>query len=217
MAEKATVIVTPQASVFGCVNILKPDTKYNAAGDYKIKVKIPKGTKGLQAQLEAIEDARDKAKAEFLKNPKNKGKRVKEGDLPFYDDGDGNIVMSFKSVASWVDSKTGETRNRKIPVFGGAGRIDPEKVPQFGEGSTVRVAYTLSGYCNAAVGAGVSLRIDSLKLLEVKQFSGGGAQDHFGDDEGGYVPSTEDDGPANPYGDDEEGSVERAPDESDEF
>lgn len=205
MADKPTVIVTPQATVFGWVNILKADTKYNAAGDYKIKVRIPKDTKGLAAQLEKIEEAREKAKAAWLKEPKNKGKRLKEADLPFYEDDEGNIVMSFKSVASWTDAKSGETRYRQIPVFGGAGRIDPKQVPQFGEGSIVRVAYTISAFANAAVGAGASLRIDSVKLIEVKQFSGGGAANHFGDDEDGYVPESGGDD-SDPYGNDDSGS-----------
>lgn len=217
MAEKATVIVTPLATVFGWVNILKPDTKYNAAGDFKIKVRIPKDTKGLAAQLEQIEAAREKAKAAWLKETKNKGKRIKEADLPFYEDDEGNIVMSFKSVASWTDQKTGETRYRQIPVFGGAGRIDPKAVPQFGEGSVVRVAYTISAFANAAVGAGASLRIDSVKLIEVKQFSSGGAADHFGDDEEGYVPDSNggDEGPA--WGDDGDAGGSEPAGENDEF
>lgn len=203
MAEKATVIVTPQATVFGWVNILKPDTKFNAAGDFKIKVTIPKDTRGLAAQLEKIEDERNKAKQAFLKDPKNKGKRPpQDASLPFYENADGDIVMSFKSVASWTDKKTGETRNRVIPVWGGAGRLKPDEVPQFGEGSTVRVAYTISPFCNAAVGAGVSLRLDSVKLIEVKTFSGGGGANHFGDEDEGYVPEARNDND-DPYGSDD--------------
>lgn len=217
MADKPTVTVTPQATVFGWVNILKPDTKYNAAGDFKIKVRIPKDTKGLAAQLEKIEEAREKAKAAWLKEPKNKGKRIKEADLPFYEDDEGNIVMSFKSVASWTDAKSGETRYRQIPVFGGAGRIDPKQVPQFGEGSIVRVAYTISAFANAAVGAGASLRIDSVKLIEVKQFSGGGAANHFGDDEEGYVPDSNAGGDEGPAWGDDEGQGSEPAGENDEF
>lgn len=194
-ADKPTVLTTARATVFGWVNILKADFKFNDAGDYKIKVKLPKNTKGLSDQLEAIEEAASKAKAEFLKNPKNKGKRVKDADLPFYEDqDDGTIVMSFKSKASWTDTKTGERRERTIPVFGGAGRLKPGEIPQFGEGSVVRVAFTIGGFCNVAVGAGASLRIDSIKLIEVKQFSGGGAANHFGDDEDGYTPEDSDGG-----------------------
>lgn len=191
MSDKPTVITTPKGSVFGFVNILKPDTKFNPEGDYKIKLSIPKTAKGLEAQLEAIESARDAAKAEFQKDPKNKGKRLKEADLPFYEDDNGNIIISFKSKATWVDRKTNETKQRVIPIFGGAGRLKPNEIPQFGQGSEVKVAYTINGFCNAALGAGASLRIDSLKLIKPVAFTGG-AQNHFADDEDeGYVPDSE--------------------------
>lgn len=202
MADKPTVIVTPPAFVTGWVSILKADTKYNDAGEYKIRVKIPKDTKGLSAQLEAIETAAAQEKAKWLKDPKNKGKRIKDADMPFYEDDEGNVIMSFKSVATWKD-KNGETRTRTIPIFGGAGRIDPKQVPQFGEGTKLRVAYTVSSWVTAAVGAGATLRIDSLKLLDVKLFEAS-AKDPFGDDDEGYVPDSSGDEDGPPWGDDED-------------
>lgn len=209
MAEKANVLVTPKAIVTGWVSILKPDTKYNADGDYKIKVRIPRDAKGLDKLLETIEKARADAKAEFVKQPKNKGKRVKEADLPFYEDEDtGEVVMSFKSKASYIDKKTEQRKTRVIPIFGGAGRLKPEEVPNFGEGSEVRIAFQASGFCNAALGAGVSLRLESIKLIKPVEFTGGGANP-FGDDDDdeGYVP---DRGGADedPYGDDNDGGGE---------
>lgn len=218
MAEKANVLVTPKAIVTGWVSILKPDTKYNADGDYKIKVRIPRDAKGLDKLLETIEKARADAKAEFVKQPKNKGKRVKEADLPFYEDEDtGEVVMSFKSKASYIDKKTEQRKTRVIPIFGGAGRLKPEEVPNFGEGSEVRIAFQASGFCNAALGAGVSLRLESIKLIKPVEFTGGGANP-FGDDdddEEGYVP---DRGGADedPYGDDNDAGDE-APDEDEDF
>lgn len=216
MAEKANVLVTPKATVTGWVSILKPDTKFNADGDYKIKVRIPRDAKGLDKLLEIIEKARDDAKAEFVKQPKNKGKRVKEADLPFYEDEDtGEVVMSFKSKASYIDKKTEQRKTRTIPIFGGAGRLKPDEVPNFGEGSVVRVAFLASGFCNAALGAGVSLRLDSIKLLKAVEFSGGGANPFGDDDEDGYTPDRSDDD-ADPYGDDND-SDGSAPDEDEDF
>lgn len=212
MADKPNVYVTPKATVTGWVSILKPDTKYNADGDYKIKVRIDRDAPKLGDLLEKIEQAREDAKAEFVKQPKNKGKRVKEADLPFYEDEDtGEVVLSFKSKASYLDKKTQERKTRVIPIFGGAGRLKPNEVPNFGEGSVVRVAFQISGFCNAALGAGVSLRLESIKLIKAVEFSGGGANP-FGDDEDdeeGYVPTRSDDD-ADPYGDDNdsEGDVD---------
>lgn len=217
MAEKANVLVTPKAIVTGWVSILKPDTKYNADGDYKIKVRIPRDAKGLDKLLETIEQARDNAKAEFVKQPKNKGKRVKEADLPFYEDEDtGEVVMSFKSKASYIDKKTEQRKTRVIPIFGGAGRLKPDEVPNFGEGSEVRIAFQASGFCNAALGAGVSLRLESIKLIKPVEFTGGGANP-FGDDDDdeGYVPDRSDDD-GDPYGDDSD-SEGGEPDEDEDF
>lgn len=217
MADKPNTLVTPRATVTGWVSILKPDTKYNADGDFKIKVRIPRDAKGLDALLETIEAARDGAKAEFQKNPKNKGKRVKEADLPFYEDEDtGEVVMSFKSKASYIDKKTEQRRERVIPIFGGAGRLKPNEVPNFGEGSEVRVAFQASGFCNAAVGAGVSLRLESIKLLKAVEFSGAG-KDPFGDDdEDGYTPDRSNDD-SDPYGDDNDAGGDASPEEDEDF
>lgn len=201
MSDKPNVLVTPKATVFGWVSIVKPDTKYNPEGDYKIRVRIPSDAKGLSEQLELIEKARADAKAAFAKEPKNKGKRIKEADLPFYEDDDGFVVMSFKSKASYIDKKTQERKNRVVPIFGGAGRLKPNEIPNFGEGSIVRVAFSPSGFCNAALGAGVSLRLESLKLIKPVEFTGGAGSNPFGDDDEAYVPDSSDDGD-NIYGDD---------------
>lgn len=202
--SKPNRLITPLATVIGFVNILKPDTKFNPEGDYKIKVGIPMDQAG--ELIEAIQGAAAEARAEFLKNPKNKPAimkaggpaKYKEAGLPYYEDTElGLVVFSFKSKATYLDKTTGETKQRVIPIFGGKGRIDPKKVPQFGSGSTVKVAYQVSGFANAALGSGASLRIDSVKLFEVKAFGGGGS---FGDDEeGGYAPD-ESQGDGGDYG-----------------
>ena len=218
MADKPNVYVTPKATVTGWVSILNPDTKFNADGDYKIKVRIDRDAPKLGDLLEKIEQARADAKAEFVKQPKNKGKRVKEADLPFYEDEDtGEVVLSFKSKASYLDKKTQERKTRVIPIFGGAGRLKPNEVPNFGEGSEVRVAFQISGFCNAALGAGVSLRLESIKLIKAVEFSGGGANP-FGDDEDeeGYVPDRGGDD-SDPYGDDNDAGGDDQPADDEEF
>lgn len=213
MAEKANTLVTPKATVVGWVSILRPDTKFNPEGDFKIKVRIPSDTNGLTPLLDAIEKARDDAKAAFAKDPKNKGKRIKEADLPFYEDDEGFVVMSFKSKASYLDKKTGQRKNRVVPIYGASGRLDPATVPNFGEGSEVRIAFQTSGFCNAALGAGASLRLESVKLLKPVEFSGSGANP-FGDDEEGYEPDESAGGSGDPYGDSDVAAG--GPDDTDE-
>lgn len=184
-ATKPTIERTPKGHITGFVNILKADTKYDAAGVYKFKVKFSKSSK-IEELCERMESEATKAFDAWKKDPKNKGKKpIKMGDLPFYEDDDGNIVISFKSKASYTN-KDGETVHRTIPIFGAdAKRIDPENIKPFGEGSEVRVGFILNSFANAAAGASVTLRIDSIQLLKAKEFSGGsgGWDAEEGDDE----------------------------------
>lgn len=173
MAEKATIQRTPKGLITGFVNILKADTKFDAAGVYKFKVKFAK-SREIEKLCKQMEDEAQKAFDAWKKDPKNKGKKpIKMGDLPFFEDDEGNIVISFKSKASYVN-KEGETIHRVIPIFGAdAKRIDPEDIKPFGEGSEVRVGFILNAFANAAAGASVTLRIDSIQLLKAKAFAGG--------------------------------------------
>lgn len=173
MAEKATIQRTPKGLITGFVNILKADTKFDAAGVYKFKVKFAK-SREIEKLCKQMEDEAQKAFDAWKKDPKNKGKKpIKMGDLPFFEDDEGNIVISFKSKASYVN-KEGETIHRVIPIFGAdAKRIDPEDIKPFGEGSEVRVGFILNAFANAAAGASVTLRIDSIQLIKAKGFSGG--------------------------------------------
>ena len=188
---KATVQRTPKGFITGFVNILKADTKFDAAGVYKFKAKFAK-SREIEKLCQQMEEEAQKAFDAWKKDPKNKGKKpIKMGDLPFFEDDEGNIVISFKSKASYVN-KEGDTIHRVIPIFGAdAKRIDPEKLKPFGEGSEVRVGFVLNAFANAAAGASVTLRIDSIQLLKAKEFSGGsggweaeeGSEAPEGDDE----------------------------------
>lgn len=200
--------VTPKGTLVGFVNILKADFKYDEAGKFKFKLAIPKG-KACEALCQEIEEARDEAAEKFKKDPKNKGKRLKTADLPFYEDEDtGDIVFSFSSKASYVDQKTQQVKQRVLPIFGAKGRIKPEECPNFGAGSEIKVAYQLNAFANAAIGAGVSLRIDSVLLIKPVEFSGGGSNP-FGDEEG-YEPEASS---GSPFGEDLGDEV----DDSEEF
>lgn len=207
MAElKATVQRTPKGLITGFVNILKADTKFDAAGVYKFKAKFEK-TSAIEKICKQMETEQQKAFDAWKKDPKNKGKKpIKMGDLPFFEDEDGNIVISFKSKASYVN-KDGDTVHRVIPIFGAdAKRIDPEEIKPFGEGSEVKVAFIMNSFANAAAGASVTLRIDSIQLIKAKGFSGGSggwdAEDApdedqedtpWTDDEGGSSGDAQDD------------------------
>ncbi|MEI2606484.1 hypothetical protein V8O11_22200 [Erwinia aphidicola] len=212
-ATKPTTLVTPLATVFGFVNITKPDTKYKPEGEFKIRVKVPKEAaqdlyENLAAMAEKkLEDTIKRAKTDAKFKASLKGKAPKAADLPFYEDDEGNYIFTFKSKASFVSKKPGsegETINRTIPVWQGNKRLRPEDIPKFGEGSTVKVSFVAADFFTAAVGAGITLRLEAVKLIKAVEYVGGGSNP-FGDDEDGgdYQESSSE----NAFGD-EDGSAD---------
>ncbi|UCR90926.1 putative ssDNA binding protein [Ralstonia phage RpY2] len=209
-ADKPTTLVTPLATVFGFVNVTKPDTKYKPEGEYKIRVKVPKEAaqdlyEKLAAQAERkLEETIARAKKDAKFKASLKGKAPKAADLPFYEDEeDGTYVFTFKSKASFVSKKPGsegETINRTVPIWQGNKRLKPEEVPKFGEGSQVRVSFVAADFFTAAVGAGITLRLEAVKLIKAVEYTGGGSNPFGDEDEGDYQEST-----GNEFGDDEGG------------
>ena len=199
-ADKPTTRVTPLAKVFGFVNVTKPDTKYKPEGEYKIRVKVPKeAAQGLYEDLAALAEAEfEKVQQRVKKDPKFKaslkGKAPKQADLPFYeDDEDGTYVFTFKSKASFVSKKPGsegETINRTVPIWQGNKRLKADEVPKFGEGSLVKVSFVAAGFFTAAVGAGITLRLEAVKLVKAVEYTGGGSNPFGDEDEGDYQEST---------------------------
>ncbi|BAJ51813.1 Gp2.5-like ssDNA binding protein and ssDNA annealing protein [Ralstonia phage RSB2] len=211
-ATKPTTLVTPLATVFGFVNITKPDTKYKPEGEFKIRVKVPK--EAAQDLYESLAQQAEAKLAEVVKRAKTdakfkatlKGKAPKAADLPFYEDDEGNYVFTFKSKASFISKKPGsegETINRTIPVWQGNKRLRPEDIPKFGEGSTVKVSFVAADFFTAAVGAGITLRLEAVKLIKAVEYTGGGSNP-FGDEDG-ESDYQESEAPGNAFGDDDDG------------
>lgn len=195
--EKPTVHSTPKCKADGYVNLTKPDTKYKPEGEFKIKVLIPASAPGAVEMYEMIAEAaaaevakqekRLKTDAEFRKKCKG---AIKVADLPFYHDTEEDVfAYTFKTKASYVSKKQetlGDVITRVVPIFDIKNKRYPaDKVPKFGAGSDVRIAYTVSPFFTTAVGAGVSLRLESVKLIKAQEFTGGGGSSPFGDDDEG--------------------------------
>lgn len=191
---KATTYNTPKATAFGFVNLVKPDTKYKAEGEFKIRVKVPCDAPGAIDQFEMLAQLATKAYDDVVKkaakDPKFKatlkGKAPKVADMPFYkDDDDNTFVYTFKTKASYVSKKPGtegQTITRTVPIFGPNGRYAPDDIPSFGAGSTVRISFSAADFFTAAVGAGITLRLEAVKLIKAVAFSGAD-KDPFGDDD----------------------------------
>lgn len=171
----------------------------NPRGVYKVDLTLSNKDPRCQAMVDEIvkthEEAYAAAVEEFEANPPQvqRGKKPLkpyEGDMPFFDNGDGTTTFKFKCYASFQDKKTKKTKHINLVVVDSKGKKIQE-VPIIGGGSKLKVKYSLVPYkWNTAVGASVKLQLESVMLVELATFGGGG-EDEWADEveDGGYTAS----------------------------
>lgn len=187
----------------------QPDTKFDAAGVYKTKLSMPiADAESLMAQLE---DLHKQALADAKKA--NSGKRIKEAELPFLvNEEDGTVAFSLKLKAK-VTPKNGKPFEQVVALFDAKGAPLSRSV-KIGGGSTIKCAFEAVPFFAAQVGAGITLRLLAVQVLDLKTF-GGASADAFGfgvEDgfDGSSVSATDDeqdtaDAPAEDASDDADG------------
>lgn len=180
--------------------IAKPDfgqgSFKNERGVYKVQLTIPNAK--CQGMIDAIVKCHEENYAarveEYEANPPavQRGKKPLqpyEGDMPFFDNGDGTTTFSFKCYGSFTDKKTGENKPINLVVVDSKGKKIKD-VPIIGGGSKLKVKFSLVPYgWSKVAGASVKLQLESVMLVELATF--GGAEDDWGDEtvEGGYEAS----------------------------
>jgi len=186
--RKKLPMFTAPRGVFVYPWINKPDTKFNADGEYRLKLRLSEDDAGdIIKQLDAAHAAAVvQAKAE-LKAAGKPTKNIKIADKPYSAELDketeeptGNILISFKQKAKGKNKKTGEEFTRTVPIWDASGKNKVTK-NVFG-GSEGKVAYQIVPYYTAQVGAGISLRLCQVQVL--KLVAGNGEQSAFGAEEG---------------------------------
>ncbi|WP_442108449.1 hypothetical protein [Pseudomonas sp. NUPR-001] len=194
MAENNSVEAISPAGELIWPCLLKPDTKFDDAGVYKTKLKAkasdPQAAKFLELLEKVQQEEHDRQVQEAESKKKGSGKKVKLADLPVEEtdeNGEDYLVFNFKSKASYTDRKTGQTVERKIALFDGKGKALTHDL-KIGTGTVARISVFVSPFYTALLGAGVTLRIRAVKILKLKEFTGGGNADAFGfgDDEGEF-------------------------------
>jgi hypothetical protein len=182
--QKAPKFVSPKGvAIFPWLD--KPDTKFKAEGEYRVKLRMP--AEAAAPLIEKLEAIRQAAIKEASKDPKRKGKKVKEQDPPWSnvtdDDGNetGDVEFNFKRTASGVSKKTGQPWAIKPDLFGSDGEALPADVRIFG-GSVLKIAFSVTSYDTAAAGVGVKLNLDGVKVLKLVESSRSAESYGFGDD-----------------------------------
>jgi len=189
MASDKKFYTTPLGTVQPYAYIQRPDTQYNDRGEYRIKLAVPSDK--AQGLINLIDKAHQENMAKLKANPKFKGKRIKEGGMPFFEDDEGNVIFTFKMYGSFKDQSTGEHKELTLRVYDSQGKRIMD-VPNISGGSTGKVEFSLFAYTpSGAVGASVKLQLSKFQLKDLVEYQAGG-NDTFGggdDDEmsGGYI------------------------------
>lgn len=174
----------------------KPDTKFNPDGDYKVTLALPakaKETKEFIAKLdEAYDAAVEKAKAEVAeKKGAAAAKKIKLADKPYKLEEDkdtgkptGNMLVNFKLKAKVKSKKDGEVYEQHPHIFDAKGKR-LAVTPRVGGGSKIKTSAFLVPFYTAQVGAGLTLRLRAVQLIELVEFGDGNATSYgFGEEEG---------------------------------
>lgn len=191
MAKK-TIYTTPKGIVEPYAYLTKPDFGgegfENPRGTYKCSLTLPNGpsTQAMIDKIVSIHEADYAARLEAHEaNPPKvvKGKKVLEpyeGDLPFFDNGDGTTTFNFKAHASFEDKKTKETKKINIGIVDSKGKRI-EDLPFIAGGSELKIKFSIVpyGWSNVA-GCSVKLQLESIMVVTLNNNAGGG--DDWSDD-----------------------------------
>lgn len=190
----------------------EPDTKFSkdGFGYFKTTIRLDPKKEGVAEFMEALKQrhadagSNNKDYSEYCASQKEKGKKPKAmamADTPWKDgtddDGneDGTVLVNFKMKAGGVSERTGKEWRRKPMIFDAKGN-EVTKTINIGGGSRIKIIFEVMPFWTALVGAGISLRLLAVQVLELKQFSKKSAKD-FGltSEEDGFEfdPDTVDD------------------------
>jgi hypothetical protein len=157
----------------------KPDTKFDDIGVYQLSLRLPKeeGTQLQNTIQEILNKHTDLIKKQTGKDPKIQPIPVRENT-----DADGNEVLDFKfKLRPQLRTRSGEIIEQRPQVFDAG--LKPMNSTPVGNGSLVKVAFIAAPY-QAPIGAGVSLRLSAVQVLELVRYSGGAESNGFASEEG---------------------------------
>lgn len=182
----------------------KADTKYDEDGVYRVKLACDPNEPKAAALVKAIDAGVQKAladqKAEDEKGSTKRKYKVME-DLPYAmekndaDEETGRILFSFKLKAKGK-TKEGEIYDRKVALFNADGSALTKMV---GGGSKLQISYELNTFYipTKSGGAGVSLRMEAVRVLELVEYNGRDAKGYGFDTDDEYSGAgDEDESPA---------------------
>lgn len=184
--------------------LAKPDTKFNNDGVYSVHLALEgdeaeafagviheQMDKSLEEAREKLEKERDEATGAKKTKLGKALEKLEQADPPFSPEYDrktgeetGRTLFNFRAKASGQRNDGERWERGPIPTFD-AKKNRMDDPGQVGFGSIIKVSYLLDRFFTPQVGAGVTLRLAAVQVLELKSFGKRTADDYgFGEEEG---------------------------------
>jgi len=160
-----------------------PDTKFDDFGRYEARGTCdPMLAADLADQLDQVWN---KHKTTVLDQVRS---NYRTHDLPwgFKDvDGVSRFFLKTKTKASGID-KTGKAWSRQVTIFDAQGNVvtDRESLNGMWSGTTGRISFSATPFFGAGIGAGVSLRLNAVQIINLQTKEGNTADHGFKPEEG---------------------------------
>lgn len=183
--NKLPMYFTPKGRT-NWMKIFKPDTKFDVDGFYGGKLIIDNSdAPAMMGMLDAmLEKAIDSACEETGK-PKSK---IRVTDPYEVDQETGDITLKFKLKAK-ITTKSGDTYAQKPTVVDAKTKPITSEIPLW-NGSLIRVGFQVIPYYTALAGAGLSLRMKSVQVLEALEGTNASTSEFNAEDGYEYDHST---------------------------
>jgi hypothetical protein len=150
--------------------LFSPDTKFDHNGLYRTKLTLPK----IQAKpiVDLVEETITEASS------KNKGKLSPH--KPYKSLKDGSVEFTFKLKAK-VNTKSGTDFEQRPKVFDAKGIPITQTLSVY-SGTKMKVAFQCVPYFTNMLGAGCTLRLKAVQIIELVEGKGNGenAEEQFG-------------------------------------
>ena len=175
--------LTSPKGTFVYPHLNKPDTKFNADGEYKVTLSLT--SEEATPLLKTLEEQISLSKSEA--EEKAKGKKLKVADPPYVvNEEDGNYHFKFKLKARVKSSKTGNEWEQKPAIFDS--QLKPFSLDkQIWGGTQGKISFEVVRYFVATTGAGITLRMKAVQIIDLVEGSGGDGTKHGFNTEDGYV------------------------------
>lgn len=166
--------------------LIEPETRFNPEGTYKLNAVIPAAeadeVSGALEELMTRHKASLKAQA-----PSDFKFKLAEPSYLFEEvDGAPCFVMKVKQNASGVDRSTGKRWTAAPALFDSRGALikDRESLRSMWSGTMGRVSFDACPFYVSAVGAGITLRLKAVQIIDLVEGGGSAESFGFGEEEG---------------------------------